>query len=62
MKLDYRQRLFLYFGLLFTLFTFGIIIFEQFREKNYKTQGLKEKLETYTDIFPEFRTFLGHQS
>ena len=50
MKLDYRQRLFLYFGLLFTLFTFGIIIFEQFREKNYKTQGLKEKLETYTDI------------
>ncbi|NLJ67646.1 MAG: two-component sensor histidine kinase, partial [Clostridiales bacterium] len=41
---------FLYFGLLFTLFTFGIIIFEQFREKNYKTQGLKEKLETYTDI------------
>ncbi len=50
MKLDYRQRLFLYFGLLFTLFTVGIIIFEQFREKNYKTQGLKEKLETYTDI------------
>lgn len=50
MKLDYRQRLFLYFGLLFTLFTFGIIIFEQFREKSYKTQGLKEKLETYTDI------------
>ncbi|HOE39820.1 MAG TPA: ATP-binding protein [Bacteroidales bacterium] len=50
MKLDYRQRLFLYFGLLFTLFTAGIIVFEQFREKNYKTQGLKEKLETYTDI------------
>jgi two-component system phosphate regulon sensor histidine kinase PhoR len=50
MKLSYRQRLFLYFGLLFTLFTVGIIVYEQVREKTYKTQGLQEKLETYTDI------------
>lgn len=50
MKLDYRQKLFLYFGLLFTFFTVGIIVFEQVRERNYKTEALIEKLETYTDI------------
>ena len=50
MKLDYRQRLFLYFGLLFTFFTAGIIVFEQVRERNYKTQALIERLENYTDI------------
>lgn len=50
MKVTFRQRLFLYFGLLFTLFTIGIIVFEQIREKNYKTQALEEKLEVYTDI------------
>lgn len=36
--------------MLFTLFTIGIIIFEQAREKSYKTQALEEKLEAYTDI------------
>lgn len=50
MKLKYRQRLFLYFAVLFSLFTLGIIIFEQTREKGYRTQALEEKLEAYTDI------------
>ena len=50
MKLSYRQKLFLYFGLLFTLFTIGIIIFDQIRERNEKTLSLEEKLEAYTDI------------
>lgn len=50
MKLSYRQKLFLYFGLLFTLFTIGIIIFDQIRERNDKTLALEEKLEAYTDI------------
>lgn len=50
MKLSYRQRLFLYFGLLFTLFTIGIIVFEQVRERKDKTLTLEEKLEVYTDI------------
>ena len=50
MKLKYRQRLFLYFAVLFSLFTLGIIVFEQTREKGYKTQALEEKLEAYTDI------------
>jgi two-component system phosphate regulon sensor histidine kinase PhoR len=50
MKLNYRQKLFLYFGVLFTLFTIGIIVFERVRERNYKTQALEEKLEAYTDV------------
>lgn len=50
MKLSYRQKLFLYFGLLFTLFTISIIIFDQIRERNDKTLALEEKLEAYTDI------------
>lgn len=50
MKLRYRQRLFLYFSIVFTVFTIGIIIFQQTREKSYKTEALKEKLEVYTDI------------
>lgn len=50
MKLNYRQRLFLYVGLIFTLFTIGIIIIEQLSAKNYKTRILSERLETYTDV------------
>jgi len=50
MKLNYRRRLFLYVGLIFTLFTAGVIIFEQRLEKDYKTRVLSERLETYTEI------------
>ena len=50
MKLSYRQRLFLYFGVLFTLFTIGIIVFDQIQERKDKTLALEEKLEVYTTI------------
>lgn len=50
MKLNYRRRLFLYVGLIFALFTAGVIIFEQILEKDYKTRVLSERLETYTEI------------
>ncbi|MDR0231100.1 MAG: two-component sensor histidine kinase [Dysgonamonadaceae bacterium] len=50
MKLNYRQRLFLYFFIVFSLFTIGVIIFEQEREKNYKT----EILESEQSIFVNF--------
>lgn len=50
MKLNYRQRLFLCVGLIFALFTAGIIVFEQILEKDYKTRILSERLETYTDV------------
>jgi len=50
MKLNYRQRLFLYFFIVFSLFTIGVIIFEQKREKTYKT----EILESEQSIFVNF--------
>lgn len=50
MSLRYRQRLFLYFSVVFTAFSIGIVVVEQAREKTYKTEALEEKLEAYTDI------------
>lgn len=50
MKLHYRQRLFLYFSIVFTAFTIGIVIFEQVREKSFRTNALEEKLDIYTDV------------
>lgn len=50
MKLTFRQRLFIYFAVLFTIFTIGIAIFEHSRETTFKTEALEEKLDVYTDI------------
>lgn len=50
MKLSYKQRLSFYFFIIFALFTFGIIIFEQSREKKFRTEALTEKLDAYTEI------------
>ena len=50
MKLGYKQKLFLYLFLIFALFTLGVIIFEQTREIKFRTDALKEKLDTYTTI------------
>lgn len=50
MKLNYKQRLFLYFALVFTFFTIGVIAFEKSREKSFKTEALEEKLDAYIGI------------
>ncbi len=50
MKLKYKHRLFLYFFILFALFTAGIVILEQSRERRYKTEALEEKLDAYTSV------------
>ncbi len=50
MKLTYKHRLFLYFFVVFSLFTVGIIIFEQKREKTYKTGILESDQGIYTDF------------
>ncbi|HRO76298.1 MAG TPA: ATP-binding protein [Crocinitomicaceae bacterium] len=50
MKISYKQRLFLYFGTIFILFTIGIVVFEKSSERNFKTQALEEKLEAYTNL------------
>ncbi|MDR1896689.1 MAG: two-component sensor histidine kinase [Prevotellaceae bacterium] len=50
MKTKYKQKLFLCFVLIFTVFTVGIIFLEQSREIKHKTAVLEEKLNAYTDI------------
>ena len=50
MKLTYKQRLFLYFAIIFAAFTVGVVVFEQSREKKFKTRALEEKLDAFTEI------------
>ena len=50
MRLSYKQKLFFYFLVIFALFTGGIIVLEQSRERRSKTKVLEEKLEAYVDI------------
>ena len=50
MKIAYKQRLSLYFFLIFAVFTIGIIVFEQSRETKFRTSALEEKLDAYTGI------------
>lgn len=50
MKLTYKHRLFLYFFLIFTLFTVGIVILERTREQKEKTEALENKLDTYAVV------------
>ena len=48
MKLKYKGRIFLYFSILFALFTVSIIVFERSQERRFKRAILEEKLDTYT--------------
>ena len=50
MKLSYKQKLFLYFFIIFSLFTIGIIAFAQTQERKFRTEALEEKLDAYTEI------------
>lgn len=56
-RLNYSWKLFLSCAVLFGLFTIGVSVFEQSREKEWRTKALVEKLDLYTDIifahFPE---------
>ncbi|MCL2098057.1 MAG: HAMP domain-containing histidine kinase [Bacteroidales bacterium] len=50
MNLNYKQRLFLYFAIIFVIFTVGVVLFEQLREKRFKTEILEEKLDACVEI------------
>jgi len=50
MKLGYKHKLFLYFILIFSVFTAGIIGLEHSREKKIKLDALEEKLDAYAEI------------
>ncbi|MDR0725523.1 MAG: two-component sensor histidine kinase [Prevotellaceae bacterium] len=50
MKTNYKQKIFLYFLLIFAVFAAGIFVVGQLRERKYKTEALEEKLAAYADI------------
>ena len=54
MKLSYKQKLFIYFFIVFAVFTVVIIFFQQNREKAYKTETLRTTLDDYSDIIARY--------
>ncbi|MDR3134115.1 MAG: two-component sensor histidine kinase [Prevotellaceae bacterium] len=50
MKLSYKQRLTVSFCIILAGFTAGIAAFEHYRERAYKTEALKEKLDAYCQM------------
>ena len=50
MNLTYKQRLFLYFAIIFAVFTVGVVVFEQSREKKFKTRAMEEKLDAFAEM------------
>ncbi|MDO4789591.1 MAG: ATP-binding protein [Porphyromonas sp.] len=50
MKLSYKQRLFLYISILFLLFSTGVILFEQARDRKFRTEAMEDRLHAYTEI------------
>lgn len=50
MNLSYKQKLFLYFCVIFSLFTIGIIVFARSQERKFRTEALEEKLDGFTEI------------
>ena len=49
-RLSYKQRLFLYFFLLFAVFTLLIVIVQQHNERRLKLEAMEKVLEDYVDI------------
>ncbi len=50
MKISYKQRLFIYFFILLSVFTCTILLFESTKNKKYKTEALEEKLDAFASI------------
>ena len=50
MKLGYKHKLFLYFIVIFSIFTAGIIGLERTREKKIKADAFEERIDAYAEI------------
>jgi signal transduction histidine kinase len=50
MSTNYRRKLLLYFVAIFSAFTVGVVVLEQSREREYKTEALEEKLDAFADV------------
>lgn len=54
MKLSYKQQLFSYFFIIFTLFTISIIVIEQQEEVKQRTKGLEDRLDSYAEMIHSY--------
>lgn len=54
MKFTYKQKIFIYFFLIFALFSLATIYFQQRQEKAYRTQTLEARLGSYADIIHKY--------
>ncbi|MDR2121850.1 MAG: hypothetical protein LBP34_01880, partial [Flavobacteriaceae bacterium] len=54
MKLSYKQRIFFYFFTIFAVSILVLVIFEQKKEREYKTQTLETTLDNYTGIIHSY--------
>lgn len=50
MKISYKQRIFLYFLLIFAVFSVATIYFERQQEEHYRTQTLENRLGSYSEL------------
>ena len=50
----YRKKIFLYTFILLAIFTTGVVIVEQNREKRYKTSGLESVLNGYAELLHKY--------
>ncbi|MDR0955366.1 MAG: two-component sensor histidine kinase [Rikenellaceae bacterium] len=53
MKLTYKQRLFLWFGVILLLFAVTLTLFERSRERQYKTDLMIQQLDAYAGMVNE---------
>ena len=54
LQISFRTEIFLYFILVFILFTFAILTFQYQREKNYRTSKLENTLDNISEITHRF--------
>jgi two-component system, OmpR family, phosphate regulon sensor histidine kinase PhoR len=51
MRLNYKQKLFIYLFAIFSLFTIGVTLFEHSREKKFRIESIEKNLDIYSEIF-----------
>lgn len=54
MRLTYKKKIFLYFMLVFTIFTIIIVAVQQNREKTYKAESFKTGLDAYSEVISNY--------
>lgn len=54
MHFTYKKKLFLYFFLVFTVFTAIIVLVQRNREKVYKTENLRSNLNAYAEVIANY--------